>query len=295
MAAPRVLWTFHGTAVVRDYRAALDWMGRMVGCRALEYTDNDDPMVARSGGVTWLCDNGLELMQPRSPEGAPARFLERFGPGVYALALQVEDLDAAAAHLRAKRAEVVGDLASGFFFTQPRDTASVYLEWAAKPWTEFDPRFGAPAPPPAGKPRIDAPRIACWAALVSDPAAAAARLRELWQPAPLLVEAHDAPPDRAAAVIGIPDGALALYRLPASAAEMRALWGLDVHKPRLHAIGLRVRDLAAVAKVLADEKVRVLRGSVADGEIVTDPRDTHGIPFVWTDRDVPGDLRGPLS
>jgi methylmalonyl-CoA/ethylmalonyl-CoA epimerase len=138
---PRVLWTFHGTAVVRNYREALDWLGRMLGCRALEYTDNDDPLVARSGGVTWLADNGLELMQPRNPEGAPARFLQRFGPGVYALALQVKDLEAAAQHLTGRGAGIVGDPSMGFFFTQPRDTASVYLEWAANPWTEFDPRL----------------------------------------------------------------------------------------------------------------------------------------------------------
>jgi methylmalonyl-CoA/ethylmalonyl-CoA epimerase len=292
--APRVRWTFHGTAVVRSYRDALDWLGRMLGCRALEYTDNDDPLVARSGGVTWLCDNGLELMQPRAREAAAARFLERFGPGVYALALQVEDLASAAAHLRASGAEVVGELERGFVFTHPRDTASVYLEWADEPWTDYDPRFGAPLPPPPGRPRIDAPRIAAWAALVTDPAAAAARLCALWTPAPLLVEDFDAPPDRPAAVIGIPDGCLSLYRLPASAEQTRALWGLDVHRARLHAIALRVRDLAAAAKVLAEENVRVLRGGVAAGEIVTDPRDTYGIPFLWTDRDVPGDLRGAL-
>jgi catechol 2,3-dioxygenase-like lactoylglutathione lyase family enzyme len=292
---PRVLWTFHGTAVVRSYRAALDWLGRMLGCRALEYSDNDDPLVARSGGVTWLCDSGLELMEPRSAEGAPARFLARFGPGVYGLALQVEDLDAAARHLRACGAQIVGDLSLGFCFTQPRDTASVYLEWAAKPWTEYDPRFGAALPPPPGTPRIDAPRIACWAALVADPAAAAARLRELWAPAPLLVDEPGAPPDRPAAVIGIPDGALALYRMPPSAAATRALWGCDIPRPRLHAIALRVRDLAAAARTLAEENVRVLRGSAASGELYTDPRDTHGIPLLWTDRDVPGDARGPLT
>jgi hypothetical protein len=292
--APRVLWTFHGTAVVRSYRAALDWLGRMLGCRALEYSDNDDPMVARSGGVTWLCDNGLELMQPRSPHGAPGRFLERFGTGVYALALQVDDLAQASAHMRASGVEVVGELSSGFFFTQPRDTAWVYLEWAAKAW-DFDPRFGAQLPPPPGRPRIDAPRIASWAAMVPDPAAAAKRLCALWTPAPLLLEHAGAPPDRPAAVIGIPDGCVALYRMPASATETRTLWGLDVHRPRLHAISLRVRDLAAAAKVLGEENVRVLRGSVAAGELVTDPRDTHGIPLLWTDRDVPGDLRGTLT
>jgi len=289
---PRVLWTFHGTAVVRDYRAALDWLGRMVGCRALEYTDNDDPMVARSGGVTWLADNGLELMQPRGPEGAPGKFLQRFGPGVYALALQVEDLEAAAAHARSCGAGVVGDLSTGFFFTQPKDTASVYLEWAGKAWTEFDPRFGAELPPPPGRPRIDAPRIAWWGAMVPDPAAAARRLRELFTPAPLLVDEPEAPPDRPAAVIGIPDGNVALYRIPEGPVRTRALWGIDTHRPRLHTIALRVGDLAATAKVLAEERIRVLRGSVAGGELVTDPADTHGIPLQWTDRDVPGDLRG---
>lgn len=291
---PRVLWTFHGTAIVRDYRAALDWLGRMVGCRALEYTDNDDPLVARSGGCTWLADNQLELMQPRSPAGAPAKFLQRFGAGVYALALQVEDHESAAEFMRSRGAGVVGDLSSGFFFTQPRDTASVYLEWAGRAWTDFDPRFGAPLPPPPVVPRIDAPRVAWWGAMVPDPSAAAARLRELWTPAPLLVDDPAAPPDRPAAVIGIPDGNLALYRMPETPERTRALWGIDSHRPRLHTIALRVRDLAATAKALSEARVRVLRGSVASGELVTDPADTHDIPFQWTDREVPGDLRGPL-
>ena len=52
--------------------------------------------------------------------------------------------------------------------------------------------------------------------------------------------------------------------------------------------------LSYVTPLLAEENVRVLRGSVASGELVTDPRDTHGIPFLWTDRDTPGDMRGPV-
>ncbi len=132
------------------------------------------------------------------------------------------------------------------------------------------------------------------AALVPDPAAAAARLRELWMPAPLLVDAPGAPLDQPAAVIGIPDGNLALFRMPDDPARTRALWGQDFARPRLHAFALRVRDLAAAEHALAQEKVRVLRGSARDGELYTDPADTHGIPLLWTDRDVPGDLRGPL-
>jgi hypothetical protein len=60
-------------------------------------------------------------------------------------------------------------------------------------------------------------------------------------------------------------------------------------------MGLRVRDLGAAADTLEREGVRRLRGDPADGEILSHPADTWGIPIAWTDRDIPGDPRGPLS
>ena len=290
---PRVLWTFHGTAVVRDYARALDWLSRFCGCRALEYSDNRDPLVDRKGGVAWLGDNGLELMEPNSPRGGPGRFLRRFGTGIYALALQVPDAREAAEWLRGRGAGIVGDPERGFVFTQPRDTAWVYLEWGSAAWP-FDPRFGAPLPPPEREPLIDVPRIASWGALVADPPAALARLRELW-PAPVLVERPDAEPERPAAALSIADGALQLYRLPPDPGTVERLWGPIPPRPRLHLMSLRVRDLPAAAGTLRREGVRVLRGDAASGEIVTHPDDTCGIGMSWTDRDVPGDPRGPLA
>lgn len=289
---PRVRWTFHGTAAVHSYDAALAWLGRFCGCRALEYTDNSDPLVARKGGVTWIGDNGLELMEPNDPDGAPGRFLSRYGPGLYALALQVEDLTEAAAWLGDRGAGIVGETQRGFIFTKPQHTCSVYLEWADKHF-EFDPRFGAPLPPPPTEALIDVPRIAYWGALVADPKAALHRLQELW-PAPVLWERAGADGTEPAAALSIADGALVLYGLPEDPGQTRELWGLDVHRPRLHVMALRVRDLRAAADTLEREGVRRLRGEPTDGEFLTHPADTCGIPIAWTDRDIPGDPRGPL-
>ncbi len=74
---PQIRWLFHGSIVVRDYFAALDWLQRYCGCRVLEYSESTDPIVARNGGVTWIGDAGLELIEPTLPEGAAARFLKR--------------------------------------------------------------------------------------------------------------------------------------------------------------------------------------------------------------------------
>ncbi|MCH2172925.1 hypothetical protein MK489_19280 [Myxococcota bacterium] len=293
MQPPRVRWTFHATATVRSYSETLEWLGRICGCRALEYSDNRDPLVARKGGVTWIGDNGLELMEPNDPAGGPGRFLERFGPGLYGLALQVEDVTEAASWLESRGAGIVGDIESRFFFTKPQHTCSIYLEWADKPWS-FDPRFGAELPPPPVPPRIDVPRIAFWGALVADPAQALERLGELW-PAPVAFTREGVSPDVAQAAVSVCDGLLALYPVPRDPAEMESLWGPSVLRPRLHLIGLRVRDLAGAADVLADEGVRIVRGDVASGEIVTHPEDTCGLALVWTDRDLPGDPRGPLG
>ena len=94
---PKVLWTFHGSALVRDYDAALAQLGRLVGCRPLEFSDSTDPLIARKGGMTWIGDNSIELVEPTVPDGGPARMLARNGPGVFCLALQVADVAGTAA------------------------------------------------------------------------------------------------------------------------------------------------------------------------------------------------------
>jgi catechol 2,3-dioxygenase-like lactoylglutathione lyase family enzyme len=291
--APRLRWCFHGTAVVRRYDAALAWLERLCGCRALEYSDHPDPLVARKGGVCWIGDAGLELMEPTLPEGPPARFLARCGPGMYGVALQVEDLGQAALHLRARGAALVGDPARGYAFTHPRDTAGISLEWADKPFS-FDPRFGGELPPRRCAPLLPVPRVAFFGALVEDPAAAGARLAELLG-APPLFEEPGASGGVPAAGFSLGDGLLLLYRLPTDQAELARLWGPLPRRPRVHLMALRVQDLGQAQRLLAREGVRVLRGQADSGELVSHPDDTQGIALAWTDRDLPQDPRGPLA
>jgi hypothetical protein len=289
---PRVRWTFHGTAAVRSYQATLDWLGRFVGCVALEVSDAPPP-IARYGGCCWLGDSQIELAQPNAADTPTARFIERFGPGYLNLALQLDDLGIADAWFSAHGAKPTLPPDNGFTFTRPSETCGLQFEWADFSDQHWDPRQGGQIPlrPPA---LIDAPRIAHWGALVQDPAAAVARLAELW-PAPLLFLREDAPLHEPAAALSLADGVLTLYRLPADSAEEARLWGRSAGRPRFHLMTFRVRDLAAAEKVFAREQVRILRGSAASGEIITHPDDCTGLPIAWTDRDLPGDPRGPLG
>ena len=68
-APPKVVWTFHGSALVRDYNAAVKQLGRLIGLRPIEYSDSDAPLIARRGGMTWIADNSIELVQPTVPTG----------------------------------------------------------------------------------------------------------------------------------------------------------------------------------------------------------------------------------
>ncbi len=294
-ARPPVLrWLFHGSAVVRDYHAAVEWLARYCGCRVLEYSESTDPIVARNGGVTWIGDAGLELIEPTLPDGAPAKFLERIGTGMYGIALQVEDLASTAAWLTDRGAEYAGTVPEGYIFTRPRHTAGVHLEWADKDFGDFDPHFGRAALPPfTTPPLIDVRRVAYFGALVERPRQALARLRELC-PLAVLVEEESAELDRMACAVSLIDSALALFTLPDNADECRRLWGL-APRPRAHLMALRVADLAHAEAVLRRDGVRILRGRSVDGEIFVHPDDSHGILLSYTDRDLPGDPRGVLA
>src|SRR5262249_24825806 len=97
----RVRWMFHAIAWVRDYEAARDDRTATVGLRVREDLRVEDPRIARRGGMAWIGDNSLELGQPLMPGTATARFVERHGPGMHSIALQVEDLAATYEHLEA--------------------------------------------------------------------------------------------------------------------------------------------------------------------------------------------------
>ena len=84
-------------------------------------------------GLT-LGDVQVELLEPRDPEGAVAKFLARRGPGIHHLCYRVPDLDRALERCRAAGYRLIDDVprrgAGGrrIAFVHPKATAGILLE-----------------------------------------------------------------------------------------------------------------------------------------------------------------------
>ncbi len=100
----RILRIRHLTLAVRDIDAARAVFERLFGAEAATAVD-----VAAFGARTQdltLGESTVELASPAERDGALQRFIERRGEGVYTVALEVDDLDAAVAELSARGVRV---------------------------------------------------------------------------------------------------------------------------------------------------------------------------------------------
>ena len=79
-------------------------------------------------------ESSLELLEPTAPESPIAKFLEKKGPGIHHLCLEVEDVAAALAKLKAAGVRLVNETpvpgAHGCLvaFVHPASTGGVLLE-----------------------------------------------------------------------------------------------------------------------------------------------------------------------
>jgi methylmalonyl-CoA/ethylmalonyl-CoA epimerase len=259
-----VLWMFHATAMVRDYKAAVEPLIRLFGARVLHDNVVEDPGVGRRGGMTWLGDGSLEVGEPAGPNSPVTSFLERFGGGMHSVGVQVANADAAKEHLAAVGVRIVSEPVPGLFFTNPSDTAGVLLEWNANP-IDDDPRWGGELPD-GPEPVVGVDRLAFVGAVVRDPHGDAKRLAEVLD-LPVTFDAGD-DPHRGAIVAGVSLGDCSLALSP--------LEGSGQERPRVLSLGLLVHDLEAAEAALAVEATSSLP-----------------FPIVLTDRLLPGDPRDP--
>lgn len=80
----------------------------------------------------------IELLQPTDPESGVARYLEKRGPGMHHLCLEVDDLEATLARLRQAGVELINEQprrnAEGraYAFVHPRSTGGVLVELYAQ-------------------------------------------------------------------------------------------------------------------------------------------------------------------
>ncbi len=94
------------------------------------------PEVADGARIVSLSLGGseVELLEPGSPDGPIARFLERRGPGIHHICYRVPDLDRALAECHARGYRLIDEkprLGAGgqrIAFVHPKATAGILLE-----------------------------------------------------------------------------------------------------------------------------------------------------------------------
>jgi catechol 2,3-dioxygenase-like lactoylglutathione lyase family enzyme len=225
----KVRWTFHATAMVHDYEAALRPFVELFGARVLHDNVIEDEGIGRRGGMTWIGDGAFEIGEPVGDASPVSAFLERFGGGMHSVGMQIDDARAAKAHFAAVSTRIVSEPYPGLLFTHPRDTAGVLFEWNAAPQAD-DPRWGAPEP--ARVPcAIPIEQLAFLTVAVEEPLRAAARLADVLGTKVTFVRPDAL--DGIEAGVSLVDGTLALLPLDVA--------GVD--RPRAHGIGLLVSDL----------------------------------------------------
>jgi methylmalonyl-CoA epimerase len=81
-----------------------------------------------------LGETEIELMQPTTLDSGVARFLEKRGPGLHHICLEVEDIEAAMARLRDSGVQmlhespVIGSDGRKYVFAHPKSTFGVLIE-----------------------------------------------------------------------------------------------------------------------------------------------------------------------
>lgn len=139
---PGLLGVDHVGIAVPDLDAAVDLHTRVLGLRVTHRETNAEQQVEEvmlagpdqpSGAVQ------VQLLAPTDPTSTLARFLDRSGPGLQQLAYRVQDVEAAAAHLRAAGLRVLyerarrGTAGSLVNFVHPRDCGGVLVELVQPP------------------------------------------------------------------------------------------------------------------------------------------------------------------
>lgn len=126
----------HVGVAVADLDAAVTWYSEHFGM-VLEHQETNEEQGVREAMLRVSADDDgarLQLLAPLRPDSAIAAFLDTRGPGIQQLAYRVDDVEAAAAQLRAQGLRVLYDSArrgtagSLVNFVHPKDCGGVLVE-----------------------------------------------------------------------------------------------------------------------------------------------------------------------
>lgn len=79
-------------------------------------------------------ESKIELLEPTSPDSPIARFLEKNGPGIHHIAYEVEDIEAAIAHMKDQGARMIDEIprngahSTQIAFVHPKSSNGVLTE-----------------------------------------------------------------------------------------------------------------------------------------------------------------------
>lgn len=121
----------HIGIVVRDLRQALRVYESALGLSLRDVVDVPDQKVQVA--FLPLAESNLELVQPTSDDTGIARFLENRGEGIHHLCIEVEDIEAALAKLKAHDVQLIDEVprqgAHGrMAFVHPKGAHGVLIE-----------------------------------------------------------------------------------------------------------------------------------------------------------------------
>jgi methylmalonyl-CoA/ethylmalonyl-CoA epimerase len=122
----------HIAIVVDDIEEALGFWRDALGLEP----DNIQEVPGQYSEVAFLPvhDSEIELVQPTTTDSGIARYLERRGPGMHHLCLEVEDINSALEHLRARGVRLINEVpqsgAGGkkYAFIHPESASGVLVE-----------------------------------------------------------------------------------------------------------------------------------------------------------------------
>ena len=132
----KIIGIEHIGIAVKNIKEASPFWNHVLQIRHSNTQDVDE-----LGVITDIYDTGqgkLELLQAKYPDSPVAKFLDRRGPGIHHICLQVEDIDEAVQDLKSKGIQLIGNGTSvgaeGYkvVFIHPRSAGGVLVELAEK-------------------------------------------------------------------------------------------------------------------------------------------------------------------
>lgn len=124
----------HVGIAVADLDAEIEFYARAFGVQVVHEEVNERQGVREAMLAVGASGSCIQLLAPLTPESTIAKFLERSGPGIQQIAYGVDDVEAAAATLRAAGVRMlfdtaqVGTAGALINFCHPKDCGGVLIE-----------------------------------------------------------------------------------------------------------------------------------------------------------------------